>query len=620
MRGPARFVRYHEDPEQTALAIDADGWFHSGDLGRLDEEGRLSFVGRLKDMLKVGGENVAASEIETFLLTHPACEIVQVVSAPDARYTEVAAAFVQLRAGHEATEEELIDFCLGSIATFKVPRYIRFVDAKVADVGHEDPEVQAPRADRRRARAGGHHRGAEAPRARLIRAALRVTGDAAVGRHPRQRVDVLGRREQRADVRVGEPVRDRDGAAADRLVDPCDPARGGRTRSRRRPGRRRRRPRLPRRSGWMRMFAGSRSSTDGQVAPVRVDAPPVPARDQDERRRLPPPPRAGRAAARAPGSSARPGGCCARPSRASDPRRRARVGAALSSSNVARADGRTRRRRRSSSVVDVERQALRQDRRAEALAERRERPPAGPAVGADRHDRRACTGPRAPARGSPRSAAGRRARAGRRRRGRASRARSCRRAGRPRRRRRECCSSAARTRRASGSAESRLPPSTKSAWRLPASISSSIVIDGYSPPWRGSSGRLGGPGSGPGSGVPGRLSSPWTKPGLNQTPPGRSSEPGDGEERDREPLGEVRGRRHRGAGARLQGEAAVAPHRGEEVASSSGREAGDPDGGGLASKRSTAVRSSSTRVACAARYSRSAPSRSSSRTGTPSSA
>ena len=128
MRGPARFVRYHDDPEQTALAIDAAGWFHSGDLGRLDDEGRLSFVGRLKDMLKVGGENVAASEIETFMLTHPACEIVQVVSAPDARYTEVAAAFVQLRAGHEADEEELIDFCLGSIATFKVPRYVRFVD------------------------------------------------------------------------------------------------------------------------------------------------------------------------------------------------------------------------------------------------------------------------------------------------------------------------------------------------------------------------------------------------------------------------------------------------------------------------------------------------------------
>jgi fatty-acyl-CoA synthase len=128
MRGEMRFVRYHDDPEQTALAIDADGWFHSGDLGRFDEEGRIAFRGRLKDMLKVGGENVAAAEVETYLLTHPDVEIAQVVSAPDARYTEVPAAFVQLRAGATVTEQELIDYCLGKIATFKVPRYVRFVD------------------------------------------------------------------------------------------------------------------------------------------------------------------------------------------------------------------------------------------------------------------------------------------------------------------------------------------------------------------------------------------------------------------------------------------------------------------------------------------------------------
>lgn len=128
MRGPMRFVRYHDDPEQTALAIDADGWFHSGDLGRFDADGRLSFVGRLKDMLKVGGENVAAAEVETFLLSHPAVEIAQVVGAPDARYVEVPAAFVQLRAGATTTAEELIDHCLGRIATFKVPRYVRVVD------------------------------------------------------------------------------------------------------------------------------------------------------------------------------------------------------------------------------------------------------------------------------------------------------------------------------------------------------------------------------------------------------------------------------------------------------------------------------------------------------------
>jgi fatty-acyl-CoA synthase len=128
MRGEMRFVRYHDDPAQTALAIDGDGWFHSGDVGRMDAEGRISFVGRIKDMLKVGGENVAAAEVETYLLTHPDVEIAQVVSAPDARYTEVPAAFVQLRAGAGTTEQELIGYCLGRIATFKVPRYVRFVD------------------------------------------------------------------------------------------------------------------------------------------------------------------------------------------------------------------------------------------------------------------------------------------------------------------------------------------------------------------------------------------------------------------------------------------------------------------------------------------------------------
>ena len=128
MRGPTRFVRYHDDPEQTALTIDADGWYHSGDLGRIDEQGRVSFVGRLKDMLKVGGENVAAAEVESYLLTHPAVEIVQIVGVADARYTEVPAAFVQLRTGTNAGEQELIDFCRGQIATFKVPRYVRFVE------------------------------------------------------------------------------------------------------------------------------------------------------------------------------------------------------------------------------------------------------------------------------------------------------------------------------------------------------------------------------------------------------------------------------------------------------------------------------------------------------------
>lgn len=127
-RGPSRFAGYYKDPAATAAAIDAEGWFASGDLGVLDAEGRLTYKGRLKDMLKVGGENVAALEIESFLLRHPGVSIAAVVAAPDAYYTEVPAAFVQRAPGAEVTERELIEFCLDEIATFKVPRYVRFVD------------------------------------------------------------------------------------------------------------------------------------------------------------------------------------------------------------------------------------------------------------------------------------------------------------------------------------------------------------------------------------------------------------------------------------------------------------------------------------------------------------
>jgi fatty-acyl-CoA synthase len=126
--GISRFLGYYRDPEVTAERIDADGWFHSGDIVRQDEDGRITFLSRLKDMLKVGGENVAAAEIEGYLSTHPAVQIVQVVAAPDARYDEVAAAFVELKQGATATQTEPIDYCTGNIATFKVPRYVRFVD------------------------------------------------------------------------------------------------------------------------------------------------------------------------------------------------------------------------------------------------------------------------------------------------------------------------------------------------------------------------------------------------------------------------------------------------------------------------------------------------------------
>ncbi|MHB1467940.1 MAG: class I adenylate-forming enzyme family protein [Solirubrobacteraceae bacterium] len=127
LRGVTRFSRYHRDDGYTTRVIDEQGWFHSGDLLRKDASGRVSFIGRLKDVLKVGGENVSAAEIENYLTTHPAVKIVQVVAAPDARLIEVPCAFVELVPGITASEQDLIDYCLGEMATFKVPRYVRVV-------------------------------------------------------------------------------------------------------------------------------------------------------------------------------------------------------------------------------------------------------------------------------------------------------------------------------------------------------------------------------------------------------------------------------------------------------------------------------------------------------------
>jgi fatty-acyl-CoA synthase len=126
VRGPACLSGYHGDPAATAEAL-RDGWFRTGDLLSRRPTGEFVFLSRLKDMLKVGGENVAAVEIEDHLLTHPAVHMVAVVSAPDAHYGEVPAAFVELRPGAEATDEEIVAFCTGTIASFKVPRHVRFV-------------------------------------------------------------------------------------------------------------------------------------------------------------------------------------------------------------------------------------------------------------------------------------------------------------------------------------------------------------------------------------------------------------------------------------------------------------------------------------------------------------
>ena len=122
------FDGYFRDPELTEEVFDERGFFRTGDICELDIDGRVTFVSRLKDMLKVGGENVSAAEVEGYLITHPSIALAQVVAARDERYLEVPAAYIQLKPDAQATEEEIIDFCRGKIATYRVPRYVRFVD------------------------------------------------------------------------------------------------------------------------------------------------------------------------------------------------------------------------------------------------------------------------------------------------------------------------------------------------------------------------------------------------------------------------------------------------------------------------------------------------------------
>ena len=127
-RGYSVMRGYWEDPERTDEAIDADGWMHTGDLAVMDEDGYVRIVGRIKDMVIRGGENVYPREVEEFLYTHPDVGSAQVIGVPDARYGEELMAWVQRRPGSQVTEEELKEFCRGRIAHFKVPRYVKFVD------------------------------------------------------------------------------------------------------------------------------------------------------------------------------------------------------------------------------------------------------------------------------------------------------------------------------------------------------------------------------------------------------------------------------------------------------------------------------------------------------------
>lgn len=127
-RGYSVMRGYWNDPEHTTEAIDAAGWMHTGDLATLDEDGYGNIVGRIKDMVIRGGENVYPREIEEFLYQHPKVQDVQVIGVPDARYGEELCAWIRLREGVTATSEEILTFCCDRIAHYKIPRYIKFVD------------------------------------------------------------------------------------------------------------------------------------------------------------------------------------------------------------------------------------------------------------------------------------------------------------------------------------------------------------------------------------------------------------------------------------------------------------------------------------------------------------
>ncbi len=127
-RGYSVMLGYWNNEEATAKAIDSAGWMHTGDLATMDEEGYVAIVGRIKDMIIRGGENIYPREIEDFLYTHAAISDVQVIGVPDERYGEEVMAWVKLADGQALTADELKAFCKGKIAHYKVPRYVKFVD------------------------------------------------------------------------------------------------------------------------------------------------------------------------------------------------------------------------------------------------------------------------------------------------------------------------------------------------------------------------------------------------------------------------------------------------------------------------------------------------------------
>ena len=127
-RGYSVMLGYWGDAEKSAEVVDAAGWMHTGDLANLDAEGYCNIVGRIKDMVIRGGENLYPREIEEFLFTHPKIQAVGVFGVADQKYGEELCAWIMLRDGETMTEEEVRDFCRGQIAHQKIPRYVEFVN------------------------------------------------------------------------------------------------------------------------------------------------------------------------------------------------------------------------------------------------------------------------------------------------------------------------------------------------------------------------------------------------------------------------------------------------------------------------------------------------------------
>jgi len=127
-RGYIVMKGYYKMPEETAKVFSDDGWCHTGDLGVIDKEGNLKITGRLKDMFISGGTNVYPAEVENFLFKHPKIKQVSIIGVPDKKMGEVGMAFVILKKGEESTAEEIIEFCKGKIANYKIPKYVEFVE------------------------------------------------------------------------------------------------------------------------------------------------------------------------------------------------------------------------------------------------------------------------------------------------------------------------------------------------------------------------------------------------------------------------------------------------------------------------------------------------------------